>query len=307
MLDVVRDLAGVVKGVHHVDRLAGRELVGVSHVVAAALQRGRGAALLQLKAAAAEHGGHAAEHRDPEGLGRHAPYYTAGMASDLDRFIAEAPHTRSEIAGRVRAFAASLPSGAELLDAGAGDAPYRALFAHCVYRTHDWPGSPHVGAAAADVVADIAALPVADASFDAVLCTEVLEHVRGPHRAAAELRRVLRPGGRILVTVPFVGELHEEPYDFQRFTSHGLRALLEDAGFSQVEVEPLGGLGTTLAQLLRNAGMATGRNAGPWSVGRALAWGSLVASVPVGRLRQRLDRADQRRALPVGWVAEARA
>jgi SAM-dependent methyltransferase len=228
------------------------------------------------------------------------------MSSQLQRFIAEAPHTRTEIAAAVTAFAHSLPEGTRLLDAGAGEAPYRDLFAQCDYRTHDWPGSPHTGAAKADVIADIAELPIEDGSLDAILCTEVLEHVRGPHRAAAELRRVLAPGGRVLITVPFVGELHEEPYDFQRFTSHGLRALLEDAGFTDIVVRPLGGWGTTFAQLLRNAGLATGRAEGPWRPGKVLFWLLLVASVGAGKVRARLDRADHRKALPVGWAAEAR-
>lgn len=228
------------------------------------------------------------------------------MSSQLQRFIAEAPHTRTEIAAAVTDFAASLPAGTRVLDAGAGEAPYRELFAQCSYRTHDWPGSPHSGAAQADVIADIAQLSLADDSLDAVLCTEVLEHVRGPHRAAAELHRVLAPGGRLLITVPFVGELHEEPYDFQRFTSHGLRALLEDAGFTDVDVWPLGGWGTMIAQVLRNAGLATGRATGRWSPGRVVMWLLLVASVGAGKLRHVIDRVDRRRALPVGWAASAR-
>lgn len=229
------------------------------------------------------------------------------MSSQLQRFIAEAPHTRTEIAAAVERFAGEVPSGARLLDAGAGDSPYRGFFAACDYRTHDWPGSPHAGAAGADVIADIADLPLDDGSLDAVLCTEVLEHVRDPRAAAGELRRILVPGGRILITVPFVGELHEEPYDFQRFTSYGLRALLEDAGFGSIEVVPLGGWGTTAAQVLRNAGLATGTASGPWSPARVFTWCLLVASVFVGKLRHRLDRMDRRKALPVGWAATARA
>jgi SAM-dependent methyltransferase len=228
------------------------------------------------------------------------------MSSQLQRFVAEAPHTRSEIAAAVEAFASTLPEGTRVLDAGAGEAPYREFFEDCDYRTHDWPGSPHTGAAQADVIADIAELPLEDASLDAIVCTEVLEHVRGPHRAAAELRRVLAPGGRLMVTVPFVGELHEEPYDFQRFTSYGLQALLEDAGFTDVVVRPLGGWGTTAAQILRNGGLATGRATGPWSPGRVLFWWLLVMSVFVGKLSGRIDAMDHRHALPVGWAAEAR-
>lgn len=224
----------------------------------------------------------------------------------LARFIAEAPYTRTPIHGAVQAFAAELPAGARVLDAGAGDAPYRGLFAHCDYRTHDWPNSPHTGAQSADVVADIAQLPLADGELDAVVCTEVLEHVRNPAAALQELRRVLAPGGRILITVPFVGELHEEPFDFQRFTSYGLQAHLEDAGFVAVDVQPLSGWWTTFSQVLRNAGLSTGQATGRWSASRVLAFTLLVISKLVGSVRGPADRRfDRRRALPVGWAARA--
>lgn len=229
------------------------------------------------------------------------------MSDELARFVAEAPYTRTPIRDAVSAFAGGLAPGARVLDAGAGDAPYRGFFAHCDYRTHDWPNSPHSGAGRVDVVADIAELPLPDGELDAVVCTEVLEHVRGPHRALAELHRILAPGGRILITVPFVGELHEEPYDFQRFTSYGLEAHLEDAGFVDIDVQPISGWGTTFAQVLRNAGLAMGQADGRWSPSRVLAFFLLVLSKGVGAVRGPIDRrVDRRRALPIGWVAQAR-
>ena len=100
--------------------------------------------------------------------------------------------------------------------------------------TQDSPGSVHPGGRAADVTADLQELPIDDASFDFVLCTEVLEHVIDPARACAEVRRILRREGGTLVTVPFVGELHEEPHDYRRFSSHGIERLLAEAGFEQV-------------------------------------------------------------------------
>lgn len=229
------------------------------------------------------------------------------MGDALDRFVAEAPYTRGPIRDAVAAFARDLPRGARVLDAGAGDAPYRGYFSHCTYRTHDWPNSPHAGAGSADVVADIADLPLVDGELDAVVCTEVLEHVRNPGGALKELARILAPGGQILITVPFVGELHEEPFDFQRFTSYGLHAHLEDAGFVEIDVQPISGWWTTFSQVLRNAGLATGRATGAWSGGRVLAFVLLVISKLVGSVRAPADRRfDRRRALPVGWVARAR-
>ena len=88
-----------------------------------------------------------------------------------------------------------------------------------------------------------------DASFDAALCTEVLEHVRHPDNVVAELARVLVPGGHLCLTVPFVWPLHEEPFDFFRYTPHALRDMLEGQGFTNVTVEPTSGYLSTLAQV----------------------------------------------------------
>ena len=83
-------------------------------------------------------------------------------------------------------------------------------------------------------------LPFKDATFDAAVCTEVLEHVHDARAVLREIARVVRPGGRILVSVPFVFHYHEDPHDLRRYTPPGLRAALEEAGF---EVELTGGLG----------------------------------------------------------------
>lgn len=217
----------------------------------------------------------------------------------LRDFVAASPLERPLIARFVAAAAAAMPAGARVLDAGAGEAPYRELFAHCEYVTTDWTESPHAGARQADVIASLDALPLDDASFDHVVCTQVLEHVVDPATVLAELGRVLRPGGRLWLTVPFVGELHEEPHDYQRFTSHGLRALCERAAFTGIEVEPLSGYWTTLGQMARNCGLATGVGSAPGP--RVIALGMLAVS----RLLPPLDRLDRRRALPLGYLCRA--
>ena len=86
-------------------------------------------------------------------------------------------------------------------------------------------------------------LPFRSGSFDVVLATEVLEHVTDAEAAAEEIRRVLRPGGSLLATVPFIYPVHEAPYDFRRFTHHGLRSLVERHGFVDATVSPKGGVG----------------------------------------------------------------
>jgi SAM-dependent methyltransferase len=204
----------------------------------------------------------------------------------------------------VERFAATLSPGSRILDAGAGDSPYRELFAHCEYVSHDWPASPHERASEADIVGDLCALPVEDASFDAVLCTEVLEHVATPELAARELCRVLRPSGSLLVTVPFVAQLHEEPHDHFRYASHGIRGLLERAGFDVERVEPLTGYFMTVVHTLRVGGLAIRPVVGKARPATRLSGFLLqAASVLLAPLARALDRLDERRALPLGWAA----
>lgn len=120
-----------------------------------------------------------------------------------------------------------------VLDVGCGIAPYREYFAHTRYfgvdRVHGSVfGSARTGA---DILFDGNHLPFADACIDAVLCSQVLEHVFEPRAFLAEIHRVLRPGGTLLLTVPFVWDEHEQPYDYARYSSFGLRHLASACGY----------------------------------------------------------------------------
>jgi SAM-dependent methyltransferase len=82
-----------------------------------------------------------------------------------------------------------------------------------------------------DVFGDARCLPFANASADAVILKDVLEHIRGPSQALAEISRVLRAGGSLVLWMPFMYPIHDAPHDFQRFTSHAMEAYLDDHGF----------------------------------------------------------------------------
>ena len=97
------------------------------------------------------------------------------------------------------------------------------------------------------VAADAHRLPFADHTFDVVVANNVLEHLREPSVGIAEMRRVLKDGGRLFYTVPFLYPVHEAPHDFTRFTQFGLRQLFRE--FAAVEVHALGGWFSTMAQL----------------------------------------------------------
>ena len=130
----------------------------------------------------------------------------------------------------------------KVLDVGCAD---RWVESHCL------PGVEYVGldlqvtgaglyAAHPDVFGDAARLPLIDASIDAVVCLEVLEHVRNPQRALTEFARVLKPRGTMLFSMPFMYPIHDAPYDFQRLTEYGLRRDLDVAGFDIVMLRKTG-------------------------------------------------------------------
>src|SRR4051812_12796428 len=146
------------------------------------------------------------------------------------------------------AAAAREHASGRLLDVGCGLKPYAGLFAPYV-REHvgvDHPASPHA-LTSVDVLATAYDVPLPSESFDTVLMTEVLEHLERPEDALREALRLLRPGGKLILTAPFMWPLHEEPRDFFRYSPHGLRHLFATAGYDDVEVTPISGQWGTLA------------------------------------------------------------
>jgi SAM-dependent methyltransferase len=136
----------------------------------------------------------------------------------------------------------------KMLDIGCGYKPYRSFFAPYVqeHLGMDIPVTIH-GMEALDVGGSALALPFAAAEFDTVLATEVLEHVPSPDAMLAEIARVLRPGGVLILSAPLHEPLHELPYDYFRYTHIALQALLERNGFTMQAIERRGGPVSVLA------------------------------------------------------------
>lgn len=144
---------------------------------------------------------------------------------------------------------APMASG-RLVDIGCGTKPYAPVFAPYVsaHLGVDQAESIH-GTGAVDLIGSAYEIPLPDGSVDTVLSTSVIEHLEEPARSLAEARRVLTDGGLAIYTAPLIWHLHEQPRDFFRYTSFGLKHLFEANGFEIVEIRPLSGFWVTVGQL----------------------------------------------------------
>lgn len=124
-----------------------------------------------------------------------------------------------------------------MLDIGCGQKPYRKLFAVSSYTGLEFDTAENQKQKGGDDVFFYAGgrFPFNDSQFDSALSTEVLEHVFEPDLFLTEINRVLKKGGVFLLSVPFVWDEHEQPYDYGRYSSFGLKYLLEKHGFEIVE------------------------------------------------------------------------
>lgn len=184
----------------------------------------------------------------------------------------------------------------DLVDLGCGHVPlygaYRDLVTSvtCV----DWPQtlhpSPHL-----DVEADLTEpLPLPDAAYDTALLTDVLEHLPRPDAIWAEIRRILRPGGVLLLGVPFLYSVHEQPHDYHRYTSFRLELFAQDHGFEVVELLPYGGSWDVVADV--TAKLLARKPGTRWLVGPVVSWG----------LRKGRRTARAKTSLPLGYLMVAR-
>lgn len=131
-----------------------------------------------------------------------------------------------------------------LMDLGCGERPYRLIYDEfcedsigvdvetCI---HDQK--------LVDIFASADDMPFENASFDTILCTNVLEHVANMEKAFSEISRVIKSGGYLIMSVPFLYPAHEIPHDFYRFTRYGIEHQLEKNGFVVEHMLPWGGIG----------------------------------------------------------------
>lgn len=117
------------------------------------------------------------------------------------------------------------------LDVGCATKPYEPLFRSDIYHGLEIETTVHSDESRADFYYDGNVFPFQEGEYDSVVTNQVLEHVFNPDQFLSEINRVLKPGGSLLLTVPFVWDEHEQPYDYARYSTFGLKSLLEKHGF----------------------------------------------------------------------------
>ena len=181
----------------------------------------------------------------------------------------------------------ALPAGQRILDAGAGQLQNRRLCGHLEYVSQDFcqyegaaAGAPADGlqnqvwdTSRIDLVSDITAMPAPDSSFDAILCSEVLEHIPEPAHALDEFTRLLKPGGVLILTAPFTSNVHMAPYHYcTGFSKYWYEHHLSLRGFALEELTPNGDWYALLRQeITRLGGLERQRGSWLWPVGYAYA------------------------------------
>ncbi|MBZ0257721.1 class I SAM-dependent methyltransferase [bacterium] len=159
-----------------------------------------------------------------EHAGRDAYFSLSPTRASLSRVLL--PAARKALHGRI-------------LDAGAGITAYAPALKESV---EDYVAVDIQYHSRLDAVGSVMQLPLRDEAFDGVFCSQVLEHVDDPQAALHEFFRCMKPGGALALSVPHLAYLHNEPHDYFRYTKHGLRVLLQRAGFVDIEIQPAGGL-----------------------------------------------------------------
>jgi SAM-dependent methyltransferase len=217
------------------------------------------------------------------------------LPNSLARYVM---HFEAAIEDAVTNFAEASPPGIRVLDAGAGEGDYKHHFAAQRYLGLDLAiGDRTWNYSGLDVLGDLETLPFPDATFEAAINIVTLEHVLHPARVICELGRVLAPGGRFLLVAPLQWEEHQQPHDYGRFTRFALDRLLRQGGFTDISIQPVGGIFRLISRRLLNALQFF---PGPLMLVAAVFFAPPALVLPL------LDPLDRDRSFTLGYICSAR-
>jgi len=207
-------------------------------------------------------------------------------------------HFEAAIEDAVASFAKELPRGVRVLDAGAGEGDHKHYFAAQRYCGLDLAiGDRAWNYSGLDVLGNLETLPFPGATFNAAINIVTLEHVLHPDRVICELSRVLAPGGRFLLVAPLQWEEHQQPHDYTRFTRFALDRLLRQAGFTDISIQPVGGIFRLISRRLFNALQFF---PGPFMLLAAVFFAPPAVVLPL------LDPLDKDKSFTLGYICSAR-
>ncbi len=191
----------------------------------------------------------------------------------------------------------SLPAGARILDAGAGELRFKPYCTHLQYVSQDFGKYDGNGDGAGlqsgkwennhDIISDISHIPVEDESFDAILCSEVFEHIPDAVATIREFSRMLKPGGTLLITAPFNSLTHFAPYHFCGYNRYWYMYHLPASGLEIQQIDHNGSWFAFIAQELRRS-----RLVGQMYASKLLGLTTRVAAIPLIVLLTLLARRD---------------
>jgi SAM-dependent methyltransferase len=173
------------------------------------------------------------------------------LKSKMIAFVSPVKHVDSELNRETQLMLKnSVTPGSNWLDLGCGEKPFISSFTECSYTGIDVEVSGREESLKSpDVFFDGEIIPFGSNTFDGILCTQVLEHVGNLELTLSECNRVLKPGGVMIISVPFLYREHEQPFDFRRFTSFGIMSELEGHGFKIEKLKKGLGAISTIAML----------------------------------------------------------
>lgn len=133
------------------------------------------------------------------------------------------------------------------MDLGAGSAKYKEMILQKAseYRSCDAVKNKNI-----DDVCDVLNLIYPPESFDTIISTQVMEHVNNPYKMAEQIYKVLKPGGKVIVTAPFLIPFHSDPNDYFRFTPSGISEIFKQSGFTVIESGHYGGFFMVLSEMI---------------------------------------------------------
>jgi SAM-dependent methyltransferase len=139
----------------------------------------------------------------------------------------------------------------KVFDIGCGNKPYEKLFEG---KIDSYQGCDIVQSSLnrVDVICEATQIPIVSNSFNTIISTQVMEHINAPEAMLSEANRLLEDGGNIILSIPFCWELHEEPFDFFRYSKYGLQAMLERNGFEIISIKANGGKWAAIIQMNLN-------------------------------------------------------